>query len=273
MPRSSQSLGYRMASSRSRSAATREHVSRWVVTPYATLAPLYDALLGRGFFLQLRRVFERLVRRYNIRLTSAADVACGTGTFVHYLCERGVPIIYGVDRSREMLRLAIARNRGNGACFLRQDITALQLPQPVDLITCNFDSLNYLLTGADLLRALRRFRANLKPDGHAIFDLITDHPPWAGPRPHVERVPLPGGAFTRVTRWDARRGIQTAHLCISRNGRRQQEVHVQRGYPVAVVAGLLAQAGFALRGVHDFQTLGPATTRTWRAVYVGWRGR
>ena len=144
----------------------------------------------------------------------------------------------------------------------------LQLPQPIDLITCHFDSLNYLLTSDDLLQALRRFRANLNPAGHLIFDMITDRPPWSGPGPRVERVTGTGGSIVRVTRRDPRRGIQTAQVSISQNGRSHWEIHVQRGYPVAVVVGLLAQTGFALLGAHDFQTLGLATTWTPRAVYV-----
>jgi SAM-dependent methyltransferase len=238
-------------------------------TPYAALAPLYDALLGDHFFPRLRRAFERLVRHYGLRFALVADIACGTGAFVRYLCEWGAPVVYAVDRSPAMLRVAVAKNWGNQARFLLQDFATLQLPQPVDLITCNFDSLNYLLTAADLLRALRRFQANLKPGGHCVFDMITDQSPWPGPQPHVERVTGPGVIFVRVTRRDLQRGIQTSVVAISRNGRLHQEIHVQRGYPVAVVAGLLAQARFTLLGVHDFHTLGPALPRTRRVVYVG----
>jgi SAM-dependent methyltransferase len=248
--------------------STTDNSLTWPVTPYATLAPLYDALLGDRFFHQLRRTFEWLIRRYGIRFSSAADIACGSGTFVRYLRERGMQAVYGVDRSPEMLRLAIAKNRGIGARFLLQDFARLQLPQPVDLITCHFDSLNYLLTSDDLLRALKHFRANLNPDGHLIFDMITDRPPRSGPGPRVERVTSTGVSIVRVTYWDPRRGIQMAHISISRNGRLHTEIHVQRRYPVAVVAGLLAQAGFALLGAHDFQLLGPATSWTPRAVYV-----
>jgi SAM-dependent methyltransferase len=237
--------------------------------PYATLAPLYDALLGDNFFPQLRRVFEWLVRHYGIRFSSAADVACGTGTFVRYLCERGVPIVYGVDRSPEMLRVAIAKNKGNGPRFSLQDFATLRLPQPVDLITCHFDSLNYLLTTDDLHRAFDRFHANLNPAGHVLFDMITDRPPWQGPGPRRERVFGSGVTVVRVTRWDPRRRIQTALVSISRNGSSRRDIHMQRGYPVPVVTGLLARARFAVLGTHDFQTLGPATTRTARAVYVG----
>ncbi len=56
---------------------------------------------------------------------------------------------------QNMLALAIAKNRDNQARFFCQDLKNLRLPEPVDLITCNFDSLNYLLTTDDLLRALR----------------------------------------------------------------------------------------------------------------------
>jgi SAM-dependent methyltransferase len=195
-------------------------------------------------------------------------VACGTGAFVRYLCERGAAVVYGVDRSPEMLRVAIAKNQGAGARFLRQDFATLQLPQPVDLITCHFDSLNYLLTSHDLLQALRRFRANMNPGGHLIFDMITGQPAWPAPRPRVERLTTSGLTVERVTRWDARCDLQTAQVSISRNGHSHRERHVQRGYPVAAVVGLLAQARLALLGVHDFQTLGRVTTWTPRAVYV-----
>jgi SAM-dependent methyltransferase len=197
---------------------------RQTVAPYATLAPFYDPLLGDRFFPQLRRTFEWLGRRYGLRFASAADVACGTGTFVRYLRECSVPVIYGVDRSPEMVRVAIAKNQGAGARFLLQDFATLQLPQRVDLLTCHFDSLNYLLTADDLLQALRRFRANLNPSGHIIFEMITDRPSWHGQEPRVERVTSSSVTVVRVTRRDPRRSIQTALVFISRNGRSQREI-------------------------------------------------
>jgi SAM-dependent methyltransferase len=261
-------LPFPKTSSASPSFATRAHVLRQTVTPYATLARLYDAVLGDHFFTQLRHVFEELVQRYGIRFGSAADIACGTGTFIRYLRELGVPVVYGVDRSPEMLRVAIAKNQGAGARFLLQNFATLQLPQPVDLLTCHFDALNYLLTADDLLWALRRFRANLNPSGHIIFDMITDRPSWHGPGPRVERLTSSGVTVERVVRRDSRFNIQTADVSISRNGHSYRETHVQRGYPVPVVVALLAQAGFAPLGAGDFQTLALTTTWTPRAVYV-----
>jgi SAM-dependent methyltransferase len=238
-------------------------------TPYAVLAPFYDATLGDEFFLRIRKVFERLVSGYGMRFTSVADVACGTGGFVRYLQQRGVPVVYGMDRSQAMLQLAIQRNRGNKARFFLQEFKSLQLPQPVDLITCNFDSLNYLLTTDELLQVLHRFHASLKPGGHIIFDMITKNPFLMDSlQSRVERVSLPFSSFGPRLGWDPRRCIQTIHLSIKHDGRTYREVHRQRCYPVATVIRLLTASRFVLLGVHDFQTLGPVTARTSRAVYV-----
>ena len=239
-----------------------------MIAPYASLASLYDTLLGDRFFPQLRRTFEWLVRRYNIRFVAAADVACGTGTFVRYLRDGGVPIVYGVDRSPNMLCVAIRKNRGNGAAFLLQDFAALQLPQPVDLITCNFDSLNYLKTPDALRRALRRFYVNLKPGGHLIFDVITRPSTRQRSTPRLERVEGPGFTFVRCTSWNSPQGLQVSQISVSRHGHTHREVHTQRPYSIAAMIALLNQARFALLGAHDFYACAPATSLSARVVYV-----
>ena len=73
--------------------------------PYSALAWIYDRLFGDPFFPLLRRNFNWLVRAHPIRTDSVADVACGTGTFVKYLCSRGIPQVIGVDRSPDMLKI------------------------------------------------------------------------------------------------------------------------------------------------------------------------
>lgn len=225
-------------------------------------------LLGDRFFPHLRRTFEWLVQHYGIHFASVADVACGTGTFVRYLRKCGVPTVCGVDRSPDMLRIAMAKNLDTDIRFICQDFATLELPQLVDLITCNFDSLNYLLTHEDLLRALRRFHANLKLGGHIIFDMITNHPLWPDVRPYAERMVWPSVTFERTIWRNSRTQIQTSLVSILHNGRLRREIHVQRGYPIAMVAGLLVQVGFSLLGVHDFHTLCPPVAQAQRVSYV-----
>jgi SAM-dependent methyltransferase len=242
------------------------------VAPYATFASLYDALLGDAMFPLIQRNFEWLVRRYDIHFRSAADVACGTGTFVRYLRPWGVPV-FGIDRSASMLRIAMQKNRENGARFLRQDVRHLQLPHPVDLITCHFDALNYLLSTRDLLKALCRFRANLTQGGYAIFDMVTDVSPELQLGIRVQRFDLPGVSSIWAIAWDPARKLRVVimHNFFALGAgkyRREREVHAQRQYPVDVIVELLVRGGFNVWGVHDAASLAAVTPRTYRTIYV-----
>ncbi|MGH7908959.1 MAG: class I SAM-dependent DNA methyltransferase, partial [Thermodesulfobacteriota bacterium] len=151
----------------------QQAVSRRVARPYTELAAMYDATLGGPFFVGARKAFEDLAKRYGINFRSAADIGCGTGLFARYLSRCwGVPT-FAVDRSPAMLAIAMRNCTGCEVGLLQQDIRCLQLPQPVDLVTANFDTLNYLLNGPDLRLALWRIYENLQPSGYFIFDVIT----------------------------------------------------------------------------------------------------
>lgn len=246
---------------------TRWFPGRCTAAQYDAFAPLYDELLGDGFFPHLRRAFEQMERRYALRLSSAVDVGCGTGTFVAYLRARGVDPVWGVDRSPGMLAQAVAKNAGNGARFLHQDLRALRLPYRVDLLTCLFDTLNYLLTPADLRIALAAFGRALPPGGHALFDVITPRTFEPG---RVHRLELAYGTRGTVTRrttyLPGRR--QAAQVCVSGVFGDRCETHLQRAYTVAEVVVALAGSGLRLRAVHDFhRPLAPAD-RAERAIFL-----
>ena len=238
------------------------------VEPYSGLAIDYDALLGDRFFAELQRTFESIVGRYGVPFDSAADIACGTGTFANYLRAVGVQTVYGVDRSPDMLRQAVTKNAGNGARFLLQDLRALRLPRPVDLLTCHFDSLNYLLAAADLHGAFRRFAENLGRDGHAIFDLVTERSTQQGRGPTIERAYGRGQSIIRVTRRDPVRRLQIAHIQICHPGSVKWEIHVQRAYSISEVVAALKGSGLQLRAVHDFHLHSRPTCLAERAVYL-----
>ena len=239
--------------------------------PYSRLAIYYDALLGDWFFPKLQRVFKWLVRTYDVRFASAADVACGTGRFVRYLEALEVPIVFGVDRSIPMLEIAMARNPTGRARFFHQDFVTLALPHPVDLITCNFDSLNYILKDRELVKAITKFRQNLRPNGHVIFDMITDAPTWPAEDTFLERRIIGDQVVARVMRWFPRLKIQHTSM---RFGVREpiEEIHIQRGYSEHEVLGALHRAGLVLRVALDFERLGAVGRMTTRAIYVARRG-
>lgn len=239
--------------------------------PYSALALIYDRLLGDSFFPLLRRDFDWLTQMHPMSLDSVADVACGTGTFVKYLCGRGIPQVIGVDRSPEMLEIALRKNRRNHSRFFCQDFLNLQLPKPVSLITCNFDSLNYLLNPDQLFKAFQKFQANLKPGGHVIFDMITRNQPWYGQAPMVERRQLGILKFFRSMHLNRKTGLQHSRVIITSPTKNISETHIQRIYPMRLVLRLLCKAGFRLLGVRDFTNLKSVTRHSPRIIVIAIR--
>jgi SAM-dependent methyltransferase len=228
--------------------------------PYSELAPAYDAALGISNFIGTRTAFETLVRRYGIRFRSAADIGCGTGLFADYLNRSwGVPV-FGVDRSPEMLQVAIQNCPDKRVCFLLQDIRCLCLPHRVDLITANFDTVNHLLTEFDLKLAFQRIGENLRPGGYFIFDLITPCQPLGGARTYIRRLGSERKAVQRI-RWDPRQKILSISVVIGSPYSRVStlEAHHERAYSPVKVGRCLMDAGFVIRGMHDAATLRIAT--------------
>ncbi|NTW02875.1 MAG: class I SAM-dependent methyltransferase, partial [Oscillochloris sp.] len=147
---------------------------------YESYAPIYDAI-GQGAFAE--ELTQHILAATSTLPHRALDLACGTGAATLIMAEAGVHVI-GVDRSQAMLRIARARARDRNlpVRWVAADIRRLSRspaarsalrPDSFDLITCLYDSLNYL-TGADDLAAVCEGVARLlRTGGRFIFDLNT----------------------------------------------------------------------------------------------------
>lgn len=241
-----------------------------IAQPYSRLAAEYDATLGLPFFLRTRDAFEQLVNRYGMRFRTAADIGCGTGLFARYLNQsRRLPVI-GVDLSRDMLRVAARNCRGLPVCLLRQDIRALQLPHRVDLITCNFDTLNHLVDDGDLERTFCSVRDNLNPGGHFLFDVVLHCSPLGCVRHYARRFHTGRRIVMQRVRWEPLRKRLSILVSIrSPNAEREiLEVYRERAYSPAEIGGALLAAGFVIRGIHDAATLAIANRCPPRIIVV-----
>ena len=227
--------------------------------PYSVFAADFDEILGDRFFPELRVAFELIEHRYGLRYVSVADVGCGTGTFLAYLGDRGVPTLWGVDRSAEMLARAAEKNAGNGAQFLLQDLRDLRLPEHVDLVTCQFDTLNYVLTDAELHIVLAGFARAIRPGGHAWFDVVTARPELHDGQRRVELAKNAGRTVSLSTGYDDDRRIQIATVHVDDGAGSRSEDHLQRVHSVADVVAGMPGTGLQLLAAHDFSNLtGPA---------------
>jgi SAM-dependent methyltransferase len=141
-----------------------------VATGYDTLAPAYDALTHDYDYDRWLAEIERIARGHGLTGRRVLDVACGTGKSFLPLLRAGYSVT-GCDISRAMLDRAAAK--APGVPLHQADMRALPTYGEHDLVTCLDDALNHLLTRDELTRALRGIRANLAPDGIAVWDVNT----------------------------------------------------------------------------------------------------
>lgn len=140
------------------------------VRPYRWLAEYYDQIfqVPAGFTAARKKILKPLWPEVHI----ACDLACGTGRTMIELAGRGIKV-YGVDLSPGMCKAARAKLRQQGvkAKVIQADMRDFLLPEPVDLVTCEFDALNHVPERSDLTRVADAVSAALNGGGHFFFDV------------------------------------------------------------------------------------------------------
>ncbi len=194
-----------------------------------------------------------ILRNLECQPNTVLDIACGEGTFAIAMAKTGLDVI-GIDRSKEMLR--IAREQAKAANllieFYEMDMRQLDLRQSFDLITCWFDSLNYLLTLNDLKKAFKAIYDHMNPDGLFIFDMNTIY--WLKTLADryaviIEKETSDVFQVHRHT-YDKTTRIATFHLIafLKENDcwqRRVDETHHERGYTLDEIRSCLNTAGLS----------------------------
>lgn len=147
--------------------------------PYVDYAAIYERI-GQGTFgaQMAMRTLDWLATPSEQNL-HILDLACGTGAASLVFASAGHSVV-GLDRSPAMLAIARQKAEAEGLAitYVQQDIRHMRLDellseQPFDLITCFFDSLNYLNEDQDLSRLCQQLAQLLRPEGMFIFDLQT----------------------------------------------------------------------------------------------------
>lgn len=219
-----------------------------VTDPYGAYASVYD-LQGQSRWSERMVAFlTDLLPRYDSTPRRVLDLACGTGTAALRFAAQGYEVV-GIDGSAPML--AVARQKAteeNAAVrFVQQDMRAFSLPEPVDLVTCFYDSLNYLTDPADLVRTFGCMRHALAPAGLAVFDMNTRAGLAAGWNGTCWVQEIGETYFIQQAEWNAETAIATMTLtCFARLGldyRRFEEVHTERGYTLDEITAALEAAG------------------------------
>ena len=141
--------------------------------PYNLLARYYDDIQEDAAQMNQRARWNILGRALS-HPQSMCDLGCGSGETALYFARKGVQV-YAVDLSPTFCRIVRAKAREEGLPIrvLRADMRNFRLPQPVELITCEFAVLNHLPRPASLRQTLRSVWKALEPDGRFLFDINT----------------------------------------------------------------------------------------------------
>jgi len=223
--------------------------------PYSTYATVYDRL-GQGWFGEAAalEVLAWLAARDAVP-SRVLDLCCGTGSASLVFAAHGMDVT-GVDRSGAMLEAARTKAEATGRdlTLVQQDVTTFDVSGPFDLVTCFYDSLNYLLTEQDLTWVFERVRQVIGDDGWFVFDLNSRKKlerEWVGAMIATDESDL-------FVVYDAGYDAETGHSPLRVTGfvregetyRRFVEEHVERAFALDRVIETLSEAGFGT--IHRF---------------------
>lgn len=137
---------------------------------YKQFAYYYDEVVASlEYDLWLEFIEPYLKNNMNI-----LDLACGTGTFATMLKLKGFDV-EGLDLSKTIIEIAKEKAKINHIAipFYVEDMTNFNLHKKYDVITCFFDSVNFLKTSDDITKMLNCVKKHLKPQGLFIFDIFS----------------------------------------------------------------------------------------------------
>jgi ubiquinone/menaquinone biosynthesis C-methylase UbiE len=244
---------------------------------YDGFARVYDEMGHDRFSIRMHRYTQKILKQLRFRPGSVLDLACGTGSAAMLWGMAGLKVC-GIDGSRQMLAKAQAKAKKEKLAieFLQKPLTSFSVRTPVDLITCYFDSLNYLTKPGDLEAAFRRAYRALAPGGYFIFDMNT---------PEAMRVIWGSQIYGNVTgdlAWIWRncyfpkaRLAEVHATFFVRKGKRWErfdELHAERGYTNREIRGALKSAGFASIQMYDCFTFNRPQAKSMRVAVVAQRG-
>lgn len=240
---------------------------------YERYAEIYDQSGQITFSLRMIPYLSEILEERGFEGKTMLDLACGTGTVALAFASRGWTV-YGVDASAAMLAQARRRAGEAGQTLLlsQQDMRSFTLPERVDLVTCLFDSLNYLLRVDDLERTFSRVAAHLKPGSLFICDMNTiwalseiwDHNTYFSESEGLSVVMQ--SDYNEETHLAA-----VGLVAFVKRGElyeRIEETHVERAYPEPIVDAAMERAGLEVLEHYEAFTLNPPTPRSPRVLRI-----
>ncbi len=217
---------------------------------FTAIAPYYDALMSFINYPSWVSYIETILRLNDIQGKTILDLACGTGVCLELWWQKEYKVI-GLDMSRSMLQVCKRRfpqSIQSDICLINGDMRNFALAKKLPIITCLYDSLNYILTEKDLLKCFKSVHDTLEDAGIFIFDMNTEY---------CLRYEWGNSTFHRhdenmhsiwSNSFDPINSISSLNITLNiredGNIKTIKESHKERGYSLVTVTDLLSDVGF-----------------------------
>ena len=240
---------------------------------YDRYAEIYDLSGQISFSLRMIPYLQQILEERGFTGQAMLDLACGTGTVALAFARQGWRA-YGVDASAAMLAQARRKAAEVDLPLLlsQQDMRTFSLPERVDLITCLFDSLNYLQTAEELQLTFTRVAGHLKKGGLFICDMNTiralaeiwDHHTYFSESDELSVI--------MQSEYDEEAHRAAVRLvAFHKQGElyeRIEETHVERAYAEHVVEAAMERGGLEVLARYECFTFEPPTSQSPRILWA-----
>ena len=263
---------------------------------YTDFAMVYDTFMDETPYEQWCEFLMELFRKYgaqkddtrqensavmdNLRQerNTVLDLGCGTGTLTELLARHGYDMI-GIDLSEEMLRIAVDKREKSGLdiLYLCQDMRELELYGTVGAVVSVCDSVNYLLEEDDVVQTFRLVNNYLYPEGLFIFDFNTiyKYAEVIGDATIAEDREECSFIWENTYYEEERINEYDLSIFVREEGdryRKFQETHLQRGYSLKEMRGMVEAAGLLFVDAIDADTHGEPGQESERIYIVARKG-
>lgn len=217
-------------------------------------------------------VIERLLLPHLRAKSRILDLCCGTGYTAARLERKGYSVT-GLDGSGKMLKFA--RLHAPRSRFILADARSFNLPPSFEAALSTFDSLNHLMTLAELEAAFKNVHEALLPEALFLFDMnmesgFVSH--WAEHFSIVEEdgACLLQGSYereTKIARYDI-----TMFRRKGRAWQRSDALITEKCYSLREIKGALKRAGFRDVSAFDAERALGLEEHTGRTFFLARKG-
>lgn len=246
---------------------------------YSRFAEVYDQIGADRFSIEMVNQTLKLFKKHKISPKTGLDICCGTGTAALIFSENGIEMS-ALDGSSQMLMAARKKSKGHNIKFYKQNLPTFSISKTsnaskkikFDMISCFYDSINYMLTENNLRKTFVSVHKHLNEKGYFLFDMNTElafKTLWAENNFSNVKDNI---AWVWKNEYNPKNKIISchAHFFVKKGKHLEKfyELHKERAYPNNTIKKLLRDSGFVVKEFYDFFTKKTPTKDCMRLVVV-----